>query len=204
LYKNASYTVLGDIHQTIEKATDDSVYDDISEILNQQKTIKLSLNKGYRSTYEINTFTRKLLGEDGKNKNCSIQRHCEEPLVRYQETFESMDKAIIEEIAKYTEQGYESIAVVCKTQEDAETVYSRLNKSVQITQIKPQGGEVIKGVLVIPSYMAKGLEFDVVIVYDVSKENYSSDVDKQLLYIACTRALHRLVIYYQGDKSSLI
>ncbi|TGE31435.1 3'-5' exonuclease [Desulfosporosinus sp. Sb-LF] len=204
LYKNASYTVLGDIHQTIEKATDGSVYDDISEILNQQKTIKLSLNKGYRSTYEINAFTRKLLGEDGKKKYYSIERHGEEPLVCYQETFESMDKALIEEIAKYTAQGYESIAVICKTQEDAEKVYSRLKTSVQITQIKPQGGEVIKGVLVIPSYVAKGLEFDVVIVYDVSKENYSSDFDKQLLYIACTRALHRLVIYYKGDKSSLI
>ena len=52
--------------------------------------------------------------------------------------------------------------------------------------------------------MAKGLEFDVVIVYDVNKENYSSDFDKKLLYIACTRALHRLVIYYKGDISALI
>ena len=83
-------------------------------------------------------------------------------------------------------------------------MYCRLKKSVQITQIKPQGGEVIKGALVIPSYMAKGLEFDVVIVYDVSKRNYSSDFDEKLLYIACTRALHRLVIYYKGDKSPLI
>jgi len=85
-------------------------------------------------------------------------------------------------------------------------VYCRLNKSVQITLIKPRGGEVIKGALVIPSYMAKGLEFDVVIVYDVNMKNYYywSDFDKKLLYIACTRALHRLVIYYNGDKSPLI
>ena len=204
LYKNATYTVLGDIHQTIEKTIDRSVYDDISEILNNHKSVKLSLDKGYRSTYEINTFTQKLLGEDGKQNYCSIERHGEEPLVLHQETFESMDKAIIEGISQYKEQGYESIAVICKTQDEAEKVYCRLKKTVQITQIKPQGGEVIKGALVIPSYMAKGLEFDVVIVYDVSKRNYSSDFDEKLLYIACTRALHRLVIYYKGDKSPLI
>ena len=79
-----------------------------------------------------------------------------------------------------------------------------LRKSVQITLIKPRNGEVIKGALVLPSYMAKGLEFDVVIVYNVNKENYSSDFDKQLLYIACTRALHHLGIYYKGDKSPFI
>jgi DNA helicase-2/ATP-dependent DNA helicase PcrA len=117
---------------------------------------------------------------------------------------EAIDQSIIEDIAKYTKQGYESIAVLCKTQEDAEKVFSRLKKSAQLTLIKPRGGEVIKGPLVIPTYMAKGLEFDVVIVYDVNKENYASDFDRQLRYIACTRALHRLAIYYKGDKSLLI
>jgi len=204
LYKNATYTVLGDIQQTIEKAIDRSLYDDISEILDKRKTVKLSLDKGYRSTREINTFTQKLLDEGAKQNYCSIERHGEEPLVLHQETSESMDEAIIGDIANYTELGYESIAVICKTQDQAEKVYCRLKESVQITLIKPRGGEVIKGALVIPSYMAKGLEFDVVIVYDANKENYSSDFDRKLLYIACTRALHRLVIYYKGDRSLLI
>ena len=204
LYKNATFTVLGDIHQTIEKTIDRSLYDDISEILNKRKTVKLSLDKGYRSTREINTFTQKLLGEGGQQNYCSIERHGEEPLVLHRDTSESMAEAIIGDIDNYTKQGYESIAVICKTQEDAEKVYCRLNKSVQITLVKPRGGEVIKGALVISSHMAKGLEFDVVIVYDVKKENYSSDFDNKLLYIACTRALHRLVIYYIGDRSPLI
>ncbi|WP_088225551.1 UvrD-helicase domain-containing protein [Desulfosporosinus sp. FKB] len=204
LYNNATYTVLGDINQTIEKTTEGSLYDDISEILNKGKTIKLSLNKGYRSTCEINTFTQSLLGEGTQHGYSSIERHGEEPKVIPRETLEAMDQSIIEDIAKSTEQGYESVAVICKTQEDAEKVFSRLKKSVQLTLIKPRGGEVTKGTLVIPTYMAKGLEFDVVIAYDVSKENYASDFDRQLLYITCTRALHRLVIYYKGDKSPLI
>lgn len=204
LYRNATYTVLGDIQQTIEKTIDSSLYNDISEILNKRKTVKLSLDKGYRSTRQINAFTQKLLGEGANLNYYSIERHGEEPLVLHQETSESLDEAIIGNIADYTEQGYESIAVICKTQTDAEKVYCQLKRSVQITLIKPRGGEVIKGALVIPSYMAKGLEFDVVIVYDVNKKNYASDFDKKLLYIACTRALHRLVIYYKGEKSPLI
>lgn len=204
LYNKATYTVLGDIQQTIEKTIDCSLYDDISEILNKGKTIKLSLNKGYRSTCEINAFTQKLLAEGSQHAYCSIERYGEEPRVIHQETWEGIDQSIIEDIANYTEQGYESLAILCKTQEDAEKVFSRLKKSVQLTLIKPQGGEVIKGTLVMPTYMAKGLEFDVVIVYDVNKENYASDLDRQLLYIACTRALHRLIIYYKGDKSPLI
>jgi len=204
LYKNANYTVLGDIHQTIEKTIDHSLYNDISVILNKRKTVKLFLDKGYRSTREINTFTQKLLGEGGIQDYCSFERHGEEPLVLHQVTSESMDEAIIVDISNYTEQGYESIAVICKTQDETEKVYCRLKKSVQITLIKPRDGEVIKGALVIPTYMAKGLEFDVVIVYDVNKENYSSDSDNKLLYIACTRALHRLVIYYTGEISPLI
>ena len=204
LYNNATYTVLGDSHQTIEKTIDCSLYDDISEILNKGKTIKLSLNKGYRSTCEINTFAQNLLGEGTQHDYYSIERHGEDPLVIHHETMEVIDQSIIDDIAKYTGQGYESVAVICKTQEDAEKVFTRLEKSVQLTLIKPRGGEVIKGALVIPTYMAKGLEFDVVIVYDVNKENYKSDFDRQLLYIACTRALHRLVIYYKGDKSPLI
>jgi len=52
--------------------------------------------------------------------------------------------------------------------------------------------------------MAKGLEFDLVVVYNVSRENYSSELDRRLLYIACTRALHRLELYYTGELSPLV
>ncbi|AFQ43333.1 HelD family protein [Desulfosporosinus meridiei] len=204
LYDNATYTVLGDIRQAIEKPIDYSLYDDVSEILNKGKTIKLSLNKGYRSTCEINAFTQKLLGEGNQHDYCSIERYGEEPKVIQRETLEGIDQSIIADIGNYTQQGYESVAIICKTQKEAEKVFSRLKKSVQLTLIKPQEGEVIKGALVIPTYMAKGLEFDVVIIYDVNKENYVSDFDRQLLYIGCTRALHRLVIYHKGDKSPLI
>ncbi|WP_347460502.1 ATP-binding domain-containing protein [Clostridium sp. DMHC 10] len=56
--------------------------------------------------------------------------------------------------------------------------------------------EIEKGTLIIPSYMAKGLEFDAVIILSTFTENYTNEFDKRLLYVACTRALHRLKLYY--------
>lgn len=54
------------------------------------------------------------------------------------------------------------------------------------------------------SALAKGLEFDVVIVYDAGVGNYSSEFDRKLLYVSCPRALHQLVLYYTGEKSPFI
>ena len=68
----------------------------------------------------------------------------------------------------------------------------------------PIKGELPKGALVMPVYLAKGLEFDVVLVYGANRDNYSSELDRRLLYIACTRALHRLALYYTGEKSPFI
>jgi DNA helicase-2/ATP-dependent DNA helicase PcrA len=53
---------------------------------------------------------------------------------------------------------------------------------------------VEKGVIILPSYIAKGLEFDVVLAFNF-KVNYNNDIERRLLYIVCTRALHRLVLY---------
>ena len=62
----------------------------------------------------------------------------------------------------------------------------------------------IRGVFVLPLYMAKGLEFDAVLLCDVDKDHYVSEDDRKLLYIGCTRALHRLSLFYTGEKSPLL
>ena len=59
-------------------------------------------------------------------------------------------------------------------------------------------------VLIIPVHMAKGLEFDAVLVYGTDQKNYQNADDKRLMYIACTRALHKLSLYYTGDISKFL
>ncbi|WP_104372692.1 HelD family protein [Desulfocucumis palustris] len=202
LFGDAKYTVLGDINQTIEKEKDNSIYEDISEILNKQKTIKLSLNKGYRSSYEINDFTQRLLG--GGQDFVPFERHEKEPVIQKKKTKELIDRAIAADVRDFMEEGYESVAVICKTQQEANKVHSGLKKLIPAKLIQARDGRVEKGALVIPSYLAKGLEFDAVIVHDAGRENYSGRLDKKLLYVACTRALHRLCLYYTGEKSPFI
>jgi len=60
------------------------------------------------------------------------------------------------------------------------------------------------GVLVCAAHLAKGLEFDRVIVADVSAGNYRTEMDRNLLYVACTRAMHRLTLYSIGDPSPFL
>ena len=58
--------------------------------------------------------------------------------------------------------------------------------------------------MILSAYEAKGLEFDAVLVPDVSGDKYKSELDRRLLYIACTRPLHRLSLYSAGPLSGYI
>ncbi|MFX4262292.1 HelD family protein [Pelotomaculum propionicicum] len=202
LFKDARYTVLGDIHQAIDKDVSMALYDRIIEILDKRKSVKIILNKGYRSSYEINSFTQRILGV--KRDFVSFERHETEPVIITKDTLDKHDDAIVREIADAVSRGYESAAVICKTAAEAEKLHARLKDKVNIKLVCSGSGEIERGAVVIPSYLAKGLEFDAVMASDVSGDNYCSELDRKLLYVTCTRALHRLALFYTGEKSPLI
>lgn len=202
LFKDARYTVLGDVHQAIDKDVSLALYDKIIEILDKRKSVKIFLNKGYRSSYEINGFSQRILGV--KRDFVSFERHETEPLVISKDTLDKHDDAIAREIADAAGRGHESVAVICKTAAEAEKLHARLKDRVNIKLVCSGGDEIEKGALVIPSYLAKGLEFDAVLASDVSAGNYSSELDRKLLYVTCTRALHRLALFHTGEKSPLL
>jgi DNA helicase-2/ATP-dependent DNA helicase PcrA len=202
LFREAKFTVLGDIYQSIDKNLSESLYDEIVEIFNKRKAAKLFLNKNYRSSYEISTFSKKILNLEGDM--ISFERNETKPIVAAGDSIESMEYAIIHNIKRFEEEGFQSIAVICKTVKESKEIYDRLKNRANIKLVDSEEMEIGKGAVIIPAYMAKGLEFDAVLVYHVSSENYISELDKKLLYIACTRALHRLIICYTGEKSPLI
>lgn len=202
LFKDARYTVLGDFNQTLEKCGDKMIYDDVPQILNKRKSVKMFLNKSYRSSYEINSFIQRLSNE--KNQLIPFERHEDDPKVFYMKNKDLLDKKISQDINKYFQQGYESIAVICKTMKEAEEVEGRLRSLVNVKLLNDEDSKIKNCALVMPSYLAKGLEFDAVLIYNCSAENYKNEFDKRLIYIACTRALHKLNIYYTGNRSPLI
>ena len=97
-----------------------------------------------------------------------------------------------------------SIAVICKTAAESLSAYERLKERVNLHLVTKDDMEFNKGIIVIPSYLAKGLEFDAVIIYNAGENAYNHEDERKLFYTACTRALHRLQIYYTGKLSPFL
>jgi DNA helicase-2/ATP-dependent DNA helicase PcrA len=202
LFESARFTVLGDINQSIEKDKNENIYDAIERILNKRKSLKLFLKKGYRSSFEINVFAQSLLKIE--DDSLIFERHEEKPETIFKSNVKEINESIINKIKEYYKQGYESVAIICKNEIEKESVYHNLKKIINVKSIDESNIEMKKGTLIVSSYMAKGLEFDAVIVYNVSNENYFTELDRRLLYIACTRSLHKLTMYYAGKASKFI
>jgi len=202
LFKEARFTVVGDINQTIEKKSDLTIYDDIITIFDKKKSTTLLLTKSYRSSYEISKFSQKLL--DSNIKTEFFKRVEGEPEIIYMSSLNGLEEKIINDIEVYKSQGLDSIAIICKSRKQATDLYLRLNSKIEIKLVDSNERSAITGITVIPVYMAKGLEFDCVIVYGVDDISYKTEYDKKLLYIACTRALHKLSLYYTGRLSNLL
>ncbi|MGB4438265.1 MAG: UvrD-helicase domain-containing protein [Sedimentibacter sp.] len=196
LFKDARFTIVGDVNQSVEKKSDITLYDDIISIFNFKKSSKIFLNKSYRSSYEISKFSEKLL-EDGTYTEY-FKRYEEEPKTIHCKNLNDLDNKIIQDIEKYKSQGFNSIAVICKNRKEASDLYFRLAGKIDAKLIDYLKEQSLTGVIIVPVYLAKGLEFDAVMVYGTDNKNYNTEYDKKLLYIACTRALHRLSLYYVG------
>lgn len=199
--KFSRYTVLGDINQTIGKQENISLYEQIRKTLNKKNSTLITMEKSYRSTNEILEYSSMFLDEDFKVT--SFGRNGEVPEVYTAPSVEDLDGMIINEINSCTEKNYQSVALICKTEKDSILLYERMKSKVNIKLLNDDK-EDLNGTFVIPIYMSKGLEFDAVIICDADDNHYKDDEDKKLLYIASTRALHRLNLFYTGRISRLL
>jgi len=202
LFKDAKFTILGDFNQSVEKNGSNEIYDDIEKILKKKKRVKVTLNKGYRSSFEINAFNKGILGKT--SEAIAFERHDEEPLIKKMDSIELMEETIIEDVQALRKQGFESIALICKTMEEAKGIFQRLRDRISCRVIDDIDGDYKSKLTIMPTYLAKGLELDGVLVYNASNVNYNTEFDKRLLYIACTRPLHRLYVYHAGDRSKYL
>jgi len=202
LFENCRFTVLGDICQAIDKEGQLSLYEEIDRILDKRKSVRLVLNRSYRSSQEISAFSQSILKQP---QDCiCFERHGAEPVVCHQPDEKSMEEALVKSILEYKAENFETIAVICKTTEASHKLYDSIKDRTDIRLIADESGQIEKGAVVIPAFLSKGLEFDAVIVHDASRENYNSELDRRLLYVACSRALHRLILYYKGSKTLFV
>ena len=116
-----------------------------------------------------------------------------------------MQDEIVKTIEKYKSEGFSSVALICKNRKEASDLYFKLSSKTKVKLIDYLDYDsVLEGTLILPVYLAKGLEFDAVIVYEANDKQYNTNYDKKLLYIACTRALHRLSLFYTGKLTRFL
>lgn len=202
LFNHSNMTILGDLNQSINPFINVGDYKNISHIFTEDSTCIINLTKSYRSTIEITKFSRRLLNKE-IGAQC-VERSGDEPLLLGFSDEAAIKEKLLEDIKIYNEKDYKSIGIITRTAKEANEVYNFLKDKINIRAIMKDDDEYVSDTLIIPAYLAKGLEFDVVLIYNAGDENYSCEEERLLLYTACTRALHVLCVYYSGKMISLL
>jgi DNA helicase-2/ATP-dependent DNA helicase PcrA len=207
IFPKSSWTILGDPAQAIHPYLQTADFEAAANILSNQTTAVvvsriIRLTQSYRSTSEIQAFARQLLANPESTEQ--IQRLGSLPQIIRVAAPQTLCVTIAATIAQLQAEGWKSIAVICKTLAEATNAFKELSHLTEISLLTPETIEFRRGVVVIPAYLAKGLEFDAVLVYNVSNDAYGSAPERNILYTVCTRALHRLLLYYTGTLSCLV
>ena len=188
-------TVLGDAGQSVNPYGS-STAETIQKSLTASEIMKLC--KSYRSTFEITDFAQKI------HPNAELEpvaRHGEKPqILQFGSAVEELS-GIMGLISTYRKSGYKSLGIICKTEQQARKMADMLKSYANdISFLSSQSSAFVQGIVITSAHMAKGLEFDEVIIPQTDKRNYRSEIDKSMLYVAVTRAMHRLTLTFHEAR----
>lgn len=202
-FPRAKFTMLGDLNQAIfTKDESKSLLKQISGLFDPEKTDVVQLTKSYRSTKQLTDFTKQILRQGEKIE--SFNRQGPKPVLWGREN-DQQAIALLQKILADNDQEQLTTAVITKDLEQAKFVADKLKQAgVKATLIATANQRLVEGTLIIPSYLAKGLEFDAVIMWGASRENYHRTDETQLVYTITSRAMYKLDIVYVGQRSPLL
>lgn len=201
-FPRARYTMLGDLNQSIfTKKNSQTLLSEAQSLFDADETRVVQLVHSYRSTKQITDFTKAILTNGQKiepfNRNGDLP-----DLLQAQSEAESVQQ-VIKQIKANDEHKY-TTAIIAKTLADADQLHKMLSEQgVKSTLIRSENQRLATGTIVLPSFLAKGLEFDAVIMWDASKDKFDED-EQQLVYTIASRAMHRLTITSIGELSQLL
>lgn len=204
LFNNASMTLLGDKSQTINRLCD-YTWEDIESVLGSENCLSVSMNKAYRSTVEINRFAGEILNINQQID--VVSRHGEAPRIIHTDdkaNFEEHIQNVVKEFKRMEEKECFSIGILCINEQETQKAYDLLRPFIPIRQVHAHDTTFHPVPSILPVYLAKGLEFDGVILFNTNEDNYSNENYANLLYTACTRPLHYLSICSYGKPSELL
>ncbi|ESR25444.1 HelD family protein [Lutibaculum baratangense] len=196
---NCRKTILGDATQSVNPHGSSSS-EQIQKVLRAATRVKL--NKSYRSTWEIMQFA---LAISPNEELVPMRRHGEPPeIVTLKRPAE-----VIEHVARlasdFEASPHQSLAIIAKAQKQAKKLHQALDdQGIDANLLDERSAGFSTGIVVCTSHLAKGLEFDRVVVPDADAANYKTEMDRNLLYVACTRAMHRLTVLASGQPSPFL
>lgn len=208
-----SMTILGDIAQGVHYYRGIENWQRFMDIeFPDVNTTYTTLRKTYRTTKDImdvaNSVISKLpeyekefivLGEPVIDRKNSIN-------IQEKEGMKELIEAVNQKIDEYHKSNYKSIAIIGKDMSECRELQknlSRIRDDVKLIQGKDS--EYNAGVSIVPSYLAKGLEFDCVIIANANNEKYcNNSLDIKLLYVTITRAMSKLDVFYVGQMTELL
>ena len=196
---NSYFSIFGDMAQGIYSY---KAISDWKEIFNIFENVEfLNLEKSYRTSIEIMNEANKISSNIGLKKANPVIRNAG-PVIKVKT--KNKEEYIINKVKEYQKEGFKSIAIIYKNQNDMVKLSKRFKENnINAEIIYKDQEEYNGGVCILTSYLSKGLEFDVVIVVDADNTNYNPDsiLDMKLLYVAMTRALHKLELVYEESIS---
>lgn len=208
IIKDSSFTILGDLCQGIHAYRGLKDWKDVmTQVFDDRRTEYLNLEQSYRTTVEImdaaNLVIRRL--PEGEHMQAK-------PVIRHGEPVRLLNTGSLKETAAdicgrlegVRKEGLKSVAIICKTLDECKSIQAQMKKTVpELYIITGKEDQYKGGIVTLPSYLSKGLEFDAVFI--VGAETYGEeDLDIKLLYVCMTRALHKLYVYYNGESTSLL
>ncbi|TGD77700.1 helicase [Hymenobacter wooponensis] len=190
-------TILGDVSQTVNPYSASSA-ETIERVFPQAEVVKLY--RSYRSTVEITAFAQRITPNPHL---IPLDRHGPAPaVVGYNSPGEELT-ALRQLIADFKSSGQHSLGLICKTLAQAEHAQEAL-QAPGVYLLTEESTAFKEGVIITTAHLAKGLEFDAVVVPFASAQTYTTEVDRSMLYVACTRAMHQLTLTYVGELTPIL
>lgn len=210
IIRSSSFTILGDLSQGIHSYRGIQSWQQVQELIfSEGDSSIMTLEQSYRTTVEIMDAANEVIKHlDNIDVPLAkpVIRHGDAVVIQERKDIKSLSEAIKSALQCITKSGFKSTAIICKTLKECQELKAELTKlKVKCGLITGSEKNYPGGIVLIPSYLVKGLEFDAVIISNASKHLYTKDeIDIKLLYVAMTRALHKLYIYHLSEKSELL
>ena len=203
VFPRAKFTMLGDLNQAIfTKENSHTLLDELGTMFDKDKTKVIQLTQSYRSTQQITDFTKEVLvnGE----KVTSFARKGPLPTITIDSDEEKLVNDVVMQLHRNDAEKM-TTAIIGKTLAECEKLTEELKqKGAQVTLIKTENQRLVPGTIVVPAFLAKGLEFDAVIMWNANRNNYHDESERQLVYTICSRAMHRLDIFAVKELTPLM